>query len=87
MNAEILPPPSLAFYSPLIVGGLLIAGVLFCIWMYGLGKCLQNPTLSRKRKLAWAVFILIFNFVGAGLDLAYHVDETPQTPGTPPIPH
>ena len=55
--------------------------------MYGLGKCLQNPTLSRKRKMAWALFILIFNFVGAGLYLAFHVDETPQTPGTPPIPH
>jgi hypothetical protein len=84
MSAAIFPPPTLAFYTPLIAGGLLIALVLASIWMFGLAKCLQNPALTRRRKMAWALFILIFNFMGACLYLAYHVDTPSQTPGSQP---
>ena len=81
MSAAIFPPPTLAFYTPLIAGGILIALVLASIWMFGLAKCLQDPTLTRRKRMAWALFIVIFNFIGACLYLAYHVDAPSPTLG------
>jgi hypothetical protein len=85
VNAAIFPPLWLGFYMPFIVGNILLAIVFGSIWMWGLFKCLQNPTLTRGRKMAWALFILVFNFMGACLYLAYHVDSDTPTPEDHPV--